>query len=97
MSESVVQPQDKFVARLPEGLRDEIKLAARDNARSMNSEIVSRLQNQKISLRDHFATAALSGIVAAAVPKDCALDTVWCAREAYELADAMLKAREGTE
>lgn len=34
---------DKFLVRLPEGLRDQIKTTADENFRSMNSEIVFRL------------------------------------------------------
>ena len=37
------QNQDKFVVRLPDGMRDWIKSAADKNNRSMNSEIVARL------------------------------------------------------
>lgn len=36
--------QDKFVLRLPEGMREEIREAAEENGRSMNAEIVFRLQ-----------------------------------------------------
>jgi len=36
--------RDKFVLRLPDGLRDQIKEAARLNERSMNSEIIYRLR-----------------------------------------------------
>lgn len=35
---------DKFVVRLPEGMRDRIAVEARRNHRSMNSEIVARLE-----------------------------------------------------
>lgn len=35
---------DKFVVRLPDGLRAEIAVLANDNDRSMNSEIVNRLK-----------------------------------------------------
>lgn len=35
---------DKFIVRLPEGMRDRISEAARANNRSMNAEIVARLQ-----------------------------------------------------
>lgn len=35
--------QDKFMLRLPDGLRDRIKAAADKNNRSMNAEIVSVL------------------------------------------------------
>ncbi|TKA91810.1 Arc family DNA-binding protein [Guyparkeria sp. SB14A] len=35
---------DKFMLRLPEGMRAQIKAAAEQNDRSMNSEIVARLK-----------------------------------------------------
>lgn len=34
---------DKFMLRLPDGMRDRIKAAAEANNRSMNAEIVARL------------------------------------------------------
>lgn len=37
--------QDKFVLRLPDGMRDRIKAAADENGRSMNSEIVATLED----------------------------------------------------
>ncbi|WOS62157.1 Arc family DNA-binding protein [Sinorhizobium fredii] len=36
--------QDQFVLRLPDGMRDTIKEAADHNGRSMNAEIVARLE-----------------------------------------------------
>jgi urate oxidase len=36
---------DKFVVRLPDGMRDQIYDAAKENNRSMNSEIITRLQD----------------------------------------------------
>ena len=36
---------DKFVVRLPEGMRDRIAEVARHHHRSMNSEIVARLEH----------------------------------------------------
>jgi len=39
-----LQPQDKYVVRLPDGLRDRIREAAAENGRSMNAEIVARLE-----------------------------------------------------
>jgi hypothetical protein len=36
---------DKFIVRLPEGMRDRISEAAKANSRSMNAEIVARLQH----------------------------------------------------
>lgn len=38
-----VQTQDKFVVRLPDGMRDQIAAAAEAAGRSMNAEIVQRL------------------------------------------------------
>lgn len=35
---------DKFMLRLPEGMREQIKAAAEGNSRSMNAEIVARLE-----------------------------------------------------
>ena len=40
--------QDKFVLRLPEGLRPEIAGIARANQRSMNGEIIVRIQRSLI-------------------------------------------------
>lgn len=38
------QTQDKFIARLPEGLRERLKTAANRNKRSMNAELVHALE-----------------------------------------------------
>ncbi|QDI82365.1 Arc family DNA-binding protein [Methylorubrum populi] len=35
---------DKFMLRMPEGMRDRLKTAAEENNRSMNAEIIARLQ-----------------------------------------------------
>lgn len=45
---------DKFVIRLPDGLRPQIAATARNNQRSMNGEIIIRLQRSLIQdqLRD---------------------------------------------
>lgn len=40
--------QDKFVIRLPDGLRPEIAAIARLNHRSMNGEIIIRLQRSLV-------------------------------------------------
>jgi hypothetical protein len=44
MSEQSAQNQDKFIVRLPDGLRDRIRLAAETNHRSMNAEVVALLE-----------------------------------------------------
>lgn len=40
----MTQPQDKFIARLPDGLRERLKTAANRNKRSMNAELVHALE-----------------------------------------------------
>lgn len=89
---------ERFQVRLPDGLRDEIKAAAEANGRSMNAEIVARLQNQP-SLRDLFACEALGSLMSQRV---IAVDNLGyvlpsekepLCRAAYRFADAMLKAR----
>lgn len=46
MTDRKPQDQDKFVLRLPDGMRDRIKAAAEANNRSMNAEIVATLEEQ---------------------------------------------------
>ncbi|MEW6257435.1 MAG: Arc family DNA-binding protein [Pseudomonadota bacterium] len=43
MSERRLQLEDKFMLRLPDGLRDKIKAEAKANLRSMNAEILVQL------------------------------------------------------
>lgn len=43
MTKVPLQPQDKYVLRLPDGMRDRIKRAAEKNKRSMNAEIIAAL------------------------------------------------------
>jgi len=45
MSEFPSRQLDKFVARLPAGMREQIGAEARRNGRTMNAEIVSRLES----------------------------------------------------
>ncbi len=35
---------DRYIVRFPEGMRDRLKQAAADNNRSMNAEIIARLE-----------------------------------------------------
>lgn len=46
MSKKPIQPQDKYVLRLPDGLRDRIKAKASEMGRSMNTEIVRVLERE---------------------------------------------------
>ena len=45
MSEKQVKDYDKFVLRLPEGMRDAIAERAKANGRSMNSEITQIIED----------------------------------------------------
>ncbi|MDH0613423.1 MULTISPECIES: Arc family DNA-binding protein [unclassified Agrobacterium] len=40
----ISQPQDKFIVRLPDGLRERIRASAENQNRSMNADIVARLE-----------------------------------------------------
>lgn len=42
--ESKSRELDKFIVRLPDGMRDKLAAAARGNNRTMNAELVSRLE-----------------------------------------------------
>lgn len=54
MSEKQVRDYDKFVLRFPDGMRDAVAERAKENGRSMNSEIVDMIYNSlsSISLSD---------------------------------------------
>lgn len=57
------QVADKYVVRFPDGMRDQIKAAAEANRRSMNAEIVARVQGSFIaddSCRDTSAKLLLA-------------------------------------
>lgn len=43
---------DKFMLRLPDGMRERIKVAAEANNRSMNAEIVSRLEASFLGVKN---------------------------------------------
>jgi len=44
MTKEPTRDQGKFIVRMPEGMRNHLKLASERNGRSMNSEIVQRLE-----------------------------------------------------
>jgi plasmid stability protein len=44
MTDRKPQDQEKFIVRLPEGMRERIKAHADQNGRSMNAEIVATLE-----------------------------------------------------
>lgn len=44
--------QDKFIVRLPEGMRDRIKTVAERNRRSMNAEIVDAIERHLLLMEN---------------------------------------------
>lgn len=60
MSRMDSRTADKFVVRLPDGLRDKIFDVSGDNQRSMNGEIVYRLEQ---SLRDDQVIATQAELI----------------------------------
>lgn len=89
--ESESRALDKVIVRLPDGMRDRLKDAAKANNRSMNAEIVARLENSGAeTMRDRFAMATLTGLCVYLRQYEPELIAGW----AYQLADAMLAQRE---
>ncbi|UMY16682.1 Arc family DNA-binding protein [Methylobacterium organophilum] len=56
-AEATGRASDKFMLRLPDGMRDQLKVSAEENKRSMNAEIVARLEE---SLSGNAAMRALA-------------------------------------
>ena len=53
-SPSPAQGLDKFVVRLPDGMREKVGALARANKRTMNAEIVSRLEASFVEAKPPF-------------------------------------------
>jgi len=65
-----VQPQDKYILRLPDGMRDQIAVAAKANGRSMNAEMVARLKQSFEVEEERLDMMRLaSGLIANTTPK----------------------------
>lgn len=86
------QTQDKYMLRLPDGMREQIKADALMNERSMNAEIIARLSGTQANLRDQIAIAAMSGWMASFTANE-AVKPEGVASLAYAVADAMLAER----
>ncbi|MDE9483267.1 Arc family DNA-binding protein [Xenorhabdus bovienii] len=69
MTKKLVAAQDKFMLRLPDGMREAIAKRADENGRSMNSEIVQMLQDAlnaskgRISLGENEREKAIEGML----------------------------------
>lgn len=55
-----IQTKDKYMVRFPDGMRNEIKASATKNNRSMNAEIIARLEGY--SARDDLSEAIKSAM-----------------------------------
>ena len=71
------EQQDRFIVRLPDGMRDKIRSVSERNGRSMNAEIVARLQrsldaDEVLGGGDALDTAAYQAM--AAVVLDSSID-----------------------
>lgn len=54
---------DKYIVRFPEGMRDRIAEAAKANNRSMNAEIVARLESTFAQQRDLFSPVEMMDLL----------------------------------
>ena len=83
---------EQMNVRVPNGLREELKLAAKANQRTMNGEVVARLsQPDGMTLRDWFAGQAMATLLAATTLNP--MHPHVAAGRSYEYADALLAAR----
>lgn len=84
---------DRFQLRMPDGLRDQVRADAAANSRSMNAEIVARLEAGGETLRDRFAMAALDRMISLCEHPNGGWDPVAVAAGCYAMADAMMAER----
>lgn len=61
MTAKISRDSDKFMLRLPDGMRDQLKASAANSGRSMNTEIVARLEQ---SFDGAFTDLSSEGLVA---------------------------------
>lgn len=93
-------PDEKIANIAPFGLRMQphlkasVEAAAAANHRSMNAEIIARIEARDETLRDRFAMAALTGITPGTPALAERSVYALTATLAYELADAMMAERQ---
>lgn len=96
------QDADKYIVRFPDGMRDRIAEAAKVNGRSMNSELIARLERSFDKPPPEELLRLFNGMLARMLVKVIdELTPTECARfeglpQARRLADAVLN-KDGTE
>lgn len=92
---------DQTNVRFPAGMRDHLKGSAKLNGRSMKAEIIARLEASSEPSRDEIAMRALPAIITATSAGQHNVNITsgrpsiqLMAKDAYEIADAMLIARK---
>jgi len=87
--------QEQFIVRLPDGMRAQLAAHAKKAGRSMNAEIVTRLQSGVVSeLRDNFAMLCPFSLIFNCENAPKKITPAMLAAVSFEFADAMLAARE---
>lgn len=99
------QRGDQYMLRLPEGMRQALKVSAAANGRSLNSEIILRLSGAVVedkpdasplkTLRDEFAGQTMAALIIANGGDLSALTRV-AAKDAYAAADALMEVRDAS-
>lgn len=85
---------DQYIVRFPDGMRDELKIAAKANGRSLNAEIIHLIErgqastNNQITPRDLFAVSVLNALISMGGMPD-KNDLAW----SFLMADKMMKER----
>ena len=71
MSDAPSQTQDKFIVRLPEGMREAIRQRAEAAGRSMNAEVIAALERHlRTSSSDDLAQLVEDAVVRALAKRD---------------------------
>lgn len=87
------QDDPQFKLRLPASVKAEVEASAAANNRTINAEIVHRLEAGDETLRDRFAMAALDRMISLCEDQNGGWDPVAVAAGCYAMADAMMAER----
>ncbi|MDR9774120.1 Arc family DNA-binding protein [Rhizobium hidalgonense] len=82
----IAQPQEKYVLRLPDGMRDRLKAAANLSGRSMNAEFVHRVEQSFAQSGDATVRTVIREMLGIIVEERAALREELRTRLAAEIA-----------